>query len=111
MRPFGASFTSQQASTATTSGRSPLTMAVDPAALSALIAGTASSTTANGELVLVRIGWKQTGSSSDAASEAENASADSQSPSADDSESTDPVQTDTVPMVAMGIARSEPEAS
>ena len=84
---------------------------VDPAALSALIAGTASSTTTSGELVLVRIGWKQTGSSSDAASEAENASADSQSPSADDSESTDPVQIDTVPMVAMGIARSEPEAS
>lgn len=84
---------------------------VDPAGLSALIAGTEGNTTASGELVLVRIGWKQTGSASDAASEAENASAGSESTSGDDSESTDPIQADPVPMVAMGIARSEPEAS
>ena len=85
---------------------------VDPAALSALIAGTEGNTTVSGELVLVRIGWKQTGSASDAASETENTSAGSESTSGDDSESTDPVQTaPVVPMVAMGIARSEPEAS
>ena len=66
----------------------------------------------NGELVLVRIGWKQTGPASNAASETDNASAGSESTSGDDSESTDPVQAaPVIPMVAMGIARSEPEAS
>lgn len=84
---------------------------VDPAGLSALIAGTEGNTIVSGELVLVRIGWKQTGSASDAASETENASAGGESTSGDDSENTDPVQTAPVPMVAMGIARNEPEAS
>ena len=88
---------------------------VGPAALSAVLAGTAGDGIASGELVLVRIGWKQGSSGSDADSETENVPVGNENTSGDDSESTDPVQTETgtdpVPMVAMGVARSEPEAS
>ena len=85
---------------------------VSPSNLSTMLAGGTVNGTANGELILVRIGWKQEASESDTDSEL----ADANSVSGDSTDdSTDPVdaQTDAspVPMVAMGVARSELEAS
>ena len=89
---------------------------VSPSNLSTMLAGGTVNGTANGELILVRIGWKQEASESDTDSQSASEPVGANSVSGDSTDdSTDPVdaQTDAspVPMVAMGVARSELEAS
>ena len=87
---------------------------VSPSHLSTLVAGDTGGGNASGELVLVRIGWKQGASESDSDSEPEIDTADGEGVSGSDPEITDPTDTEAdlepVPMIAMGVARSEPEA-
>ena len=74
---------------------------VSPSDLSTMLAGGTVSGTANGELILVRIGWKP-----------EPVGANSVSGSGSGSASSEDTQTNAtpVPMVAMGVARSELES-
>ena len=89
-------------------------LGVSPSGLPALLAGTAPDGAASGELILVRIGWKQESSGESADSETETDTVEGEIVSADGSDSTDSTGSqadlESVPMVAMGVARSEPES-
>ena len=87
---------------------------LSPSNLSTLLAGDPGDGNASGELILVRIGWKQSAPDTDAELEPEIDTVNGESGSGTDTESTDPIDVEPlvepVPMIAMGIARSEPEA-
>ena len=87
---------------------------LSPSNLSTLLAGDPGDGNASGELILVRIGWKQGVSEGDTDSEPEIDTVDGEGVPGSDPEITDPIDTEAelepVPMVAMGVARSEPEA-
>lgn len=89
-------------------------LGVSPSSLSTLLAGTAGNGTASGDLILVRIGLKPTASGSAASSQSDLVPDAGNNVSGSGSAGTDPDDTRTaassVPMVAMGVARSEPEA-
>ena len=88
---------------------------VSPSRLSTLIAGETQDESDDGELVLVRIGWKQVAPETDPNLESELGTIDAETVSGDDaappSDSSDTESNVAlVSMVAMGVARSEPEA-
>ena len=93
---------------------------VSPSGLSTLVAGETQEESSNGELVLVRIGWKEDAQESDTEVDSEGgvgnvetASEGGDADSTDPADETEPDDTDSnvepVPMVAMGVARSEPK--
>ena len=94
---------------------------VSPSSLSTLVAGETQEESANGELVLVRIGWKEDAQESDTEADSEGGACDVETASeGDDPDSTEPADEtepadadsdlEPVSMVAMGIARSEPKS-
>ena len=87
---------------------------INPSDLSTVFAGNVGAGEPDGEMILVQIGWKRESGPAETDPEPELDTADGTIPSEGGDETPDPIDADasprSVPMVAMGIARREPDA-